>query len=116
MKCNDDYCTFWITKENVINSERMIQKYKEVCTEERIDIKPEECTKDNMRLDEKNICWETTCVQVLKTEEEMLNERISITDKAISSLADSIIVDAGKGRDNPDVGTDEEVLIGAKPK
>jgi hypothetical protein len=116
MKCNDDYCTFWITKENVINSERMIQKYKEVCTEERIDIKPEECTKDNMRLDEKDICWETTCVQVLKDEKELLDERASITDKAISSLADSIIVDAGKGRDNPDVGTDEEVLIGAKPK
>ena len=93
MKCNDDYCTFWITKENAINSERRIEKYKEVC--------------DNRT---------KICSQVLKDEKELLDERIAITDKAISSLADSMIVDAGKGRDNPDVGTDEEVLIGAKPK
>jgi hypothetical protein len=111
MKCNDDYCTFWITKENIINSERKIDKYKQACTDEVLEVKPEECEKEGGRLDEKDICWETTCNQVLKAEKEMLDERASITDKAISSLADSMIVDAGKGRDSPDVGTDEEVMI-----
>jgi len=116
LNCKEDYCTFWISKEGVINSERRIEKYKEVCTEEIIDVKPEDCEKEEGRLDEKKLCYKTICNDIAKTEEELLSERATISDDAIKSIADEIIVVSSKTPSKVEIGTDEEILIGVKPK
>lgn len=113
LECKDNYCTFWITKKNVINSQRRIEMYKEVCTEGKVDIKPEECENEGGSLNEKKECIKTICSQVLKTDIELVNERNSIVDSLIGSLADNIKIDESK---EPEVikGTDEKITITAK--
>jgi len=93
LNCNEEYCTFWVSKENVINSERRIEKYKEVCDEK---------TK--------------ICSQVEKTDVELLNERTAIVDNTIKGIANTIIIDNGKTDAKEDIGTDEKIIIGVKPK
>jgi len=100
LNCKDDYCSFWITKDNIINSEIRVERYKEVCTEEKSD--------------ENRLFTKAICVKILKSEKELLEEKTSITDKTISSLADSIIVNNQKSINNTDIGTDEKILIGIK--
>lgn len=108
LNCRTDYCTFWISKKDVINSERRIEKYKEVCTEQVIDIKPEDCEKENGVLDEKKVCRKTVCNQVAKTEIELVNERNSIVDSALSEIAKDIVVTKSP---EVKVGTNEKVII-----
>jgi hypothetical protein len=100
LNCKDDYCSFWITKDNIINSEIRVERYKEVCTEEKSD--------------ENRLFTKVICVKILKSERELLEEKTSITDKTISSLADSIIVNNQKSINNTNIGTDEKILIGSK--
>lgn len=113
LECKDEYCTFWITKKDVVNSQRRIEMYKEVCTETKLDIKPELCEENEGNLNEKEECIKTTCSQVLKNDVELVNERNYIVDNLIGSLADKIKVEGTKA---PQIvkGTDEKIIITAK--
>jgi hypothetical protein len=51
-----------------------------------------------------------------KTEEELLKEKAQITDSIISSIADKIIEEESKSQVKSEIGTDEQILIGVKPK
>jgi hypothetical protein len=113
LECKDNYCTFWITKKDVINSQRRIEMYRQVCVESKVGIEPEECENEGGSLNEKKECIKTICSQVLKTDIELVNERNSIVDSLIGSLADNIKVEGTKA---PQIvkGTDEKITITAK--
>jgi hypothetical protein len=117
LDCKEEYCTFWISKENVINSERRIEKYKEVCEDKILEVKPEECEKEEGTLTDKEVCIKKVCNQVAKTEIELVNERTNIVDGAIEGIANEIIKDNSKSPIVSEVGTDEKVIVNSvKPK
>jgi len=87
MICNKDYCTFWVTKEDVVNKQISIQATKQFCDEK---------TK--------------VCSMIPKTEQELVSERNKIADDIISSVANKVIEEKAKTVETK-VSVDEVITI-----
>ena len=78
LNCKDTYCTYWIKKANVINSERRIEMYKDVCT-------------TPITKTDKEVCDEPVCTIEYGKEicQEQTEEQIKLEEKSVCTIEEN---------------------------
>ena len=124
MSCQENYCTYWITKTGKINSQRRISLFNNVCVDTPVYEQKEVCSEPKCIIDEKEveICekpvckmetvlirTDKSCSDVQKTEAQLLAER----DKDVASLLGTVagVTSTAKATTTSTIGIKERLIV-----
>ena len=98
--CNDEYCTYWITKKGVINKQIRIDRYKEVCI----------VTKDGS-YDKEGVEIEAPIVECNRVEIKAA-DLTKIRDKEVDMMLGTIAQTTEDTKSEIKIGNEELVRVG----